>query len=69
MYKFFFRNQEIIDLNPVFDADEHFLYDGPKGEIFKACIKRTTDLYPHLVSPHFDVESVTGQEYPERFKV
>lgn len=44
-----------VNLNELFDNDEHFLFDNVH---FKSLVKHTADNYGHLVNSNFDLSEI-----------
>jgi hypothetical protein len=44
-----------VNLNELFDNDEHFLFDNMH---FKSLVKHTADNYGHLVNSNFDLSEI-----------
>ena len=48
-----------VNLNELFDNDEHFLFDNLH---FKSLVKHTADNYTHLVNPNFDLSGIQADK-------
>lgn len=57
-----YANKSYVDLNPILDIDEDFLYEN---EAFRAMIKKVALQYPQLTSPNFDLSNITNE--PNKF--
>ncbi len=48
-----------VDVNPLFDIDEEFLYSN---EAYRALIKKIATHYETLISPNYDLTDIKEQE-------
>lgn len=53
-----FANNSYVDMNPMLDIDEDFLY---QNQAFRAMIKKITIQYPQLTSPHYDFSKIQSE--------
>jgi hypothetical protein len=63
--KGYFAQKYEVDLNPLFDCDEDFLYEN---SAFRALIKKVAKESEFLVNPNFDLSSIRNEHKNVYFK-